>query len=72
MRKVIKTVTKEIHDFNAVVVSGPMLEKLLTYSKDAGLTAEAISKCVAAVLKLSEEGDVIELDDYADVIALIK
>ena len=72
MRKVIKKVVKEIQDSNAVSLTGPMLHKLLSYSKESALTEEQIVKCVAALLKLSEEGDTIDLEHYADVLALIK
>jgi hypothetical protein len=72
MRKVVKRVEKEIHDYNAVAVTGPMLEKLFTYSKDSQPTAADITKCVAGLIELSKEGDTIDLSHYADFVAMIK
>ena len=72
MRKVIKKITKEIQDTNAVVVTGPMLEKLLTYTKESLPSAADITKCIDALMKLSEEGDTVGLEHYADFVALVK
>lgn len=72
MRKQVKTVIKETHDYNAICVSGPMMTKLLEYSKSEDFTPEHITKCVDALFKLSNEGDVVEVEHYADLIDLMK
>ena len=74
MRKVIKKIIteKEIQDFTSVAITGPMLEKLLSYSRDGALSSDTITKCVAALMKLSEDGATIDLVHYNDVLALMK
>lgn len=75
MRKVIKKciTEKEVHDYNAIAISKLMLEKLLNYTRDNALSAEVITKVVAAMLSLTQdEGDTIDLDDFSDVLALLK
>lgn len=74
MRKVIKKthIEKEVQDYSAVAISGPMLEKLLNYTRDNALTADTITKVTAAILSLSQDGETVELEDFSDVLALLK
>lgn len=74
MRKIIKKthIEKEVQDFSAVAISSLMLEKLLNYTRDNALSADTITKAVAAILSLSQEGNTIDLDDFSDVLALLK
>lgn len=72
MRKIIKKIEKEIHDYDAICITAPLLEKLLTNSKDTEPSATDITKWVESLRKLSTEGDTLDLSDYADLVAMVK
>ena len=72
MRKVIKKIEKEIHDYNAICLTAPFLEKLFTGCKETQPSAADITKWVDGLRKLSTEGDTLDLSHYADLVAMVK
>ena len=66
MRKRVKTITEETHEFGTVVLEFPLYEHLLKLSVGNGVTHEHIDLWVEKTTKISEEieGEPLTVADH--------
>lgn len=66
MRKRVKTITEETHEYGTVVLEFPLYEHLLKLSVGPGVTHEHIDLWVEKTVKISEEveGDALTVEDH--------
>lgn len=66
MRKRIKTITEETHEYGTVVLEHPLYEALLGLAVHDGVTTEHVDIWVDKTMTLSEEveGDALTVQDH--------
>jgi len=66
MRKRVKTITEETHEFGTVVLENSLLDHLLGYANADAVTTEHIDMMVDKTIKISEEedGDTLTVADH--------
>lgn len=66
MRKRIKTITEETHEYGTIVLENSLLDHLLGYANADSCTTEHIDMMVEKTIKISEEeeGDTLTVADH--------
>ena len=71
MRKRVKTITEETHEYGTIVLENPLYEHLLKLSAGDGVTHEHIDLWVEKTIKISEqeEGEALTVDHLPAITA---
>ena len=71
MRKRVKTITEETHEYGTIVLEHPLYEHLLKLSTTDGVTHEHIDLWVEKTIKISEdiEGEALSVDHLPAITA---
>lgn len=71
MRKRVKTITEETHEYGTIVLENPLYEHLLKLSGADGITHEHIDLWVEKTIKISEEeeGDALTVEHLPEITA---
>jgi hypothetical protein len=66
MRKRVKTITEETHEYGTVVLENPLYAQLLGLAASDGVTHEHIDLWIDKTMKISEEeeGDALTLEEH--------
>lgn len=66
MRKRVKTITEETHEFGTVVLENSLLNHLMGYANAEDVTTEHVDMMVHKTIKISEEeeGDPLTVADH--------
>lgn len=68
MRKKVKTITQEIHDWGIICVDVPLLTSLLQYCCGDSPKKEHIDSIIKNILLEAEDGDVLSMSNYPVII----
>ena len=66
MRKRVKTITEETHEYGTVVLEHPLYSALLGLATIDGVTKEHVDLWIEKTMKISEEveGDALTVDEH--------
>lgn len=68
MRKIVKTVTKEIHDKSIVCFDIPTLIRVLEYVRETLKSDDEVHVFSTKILELCEDGSVINMKHLTEII----
>lgn len=71
MRKLVKTITEETHEYGTIVLETPLYSALLGLAASDGVTHEHVDMWINKTVKISEEeeGDPLTLDHLVSITA---